>query len=271
MDVGGPAHNPVICLQFLRVEEREMGSPYTGPEALKKGPLFIKKVDTNQEPKAPSQGECPANLPCPPDPASDTKETSKSSMSATSATIVTTEPMPQETGSEPKGFCESLGKKKSLGTIFLTVPGPHSPGPIQSPRPLKCPASPLAWPPKRVAPSMSSLNSLASSCFDLTDISFNIEYAPLCFILSKTTCVKNTFLNGEVDTNSHFSASSDLLQSGFMRGSMEYARNPGQGENEKVHSHCKTGAGLWLLWFLTTETLPAFPSVGCYGKLRMWK
>lgn len=181
MDVGGPAHNPVICLQFLRVEEREMGSPYTGPEALKKGPLFIKKVDTNQESKAPSQGECPANLSCPPDPASDTKETSKSSMSATSATIVTTEPMPQETGSEPKGkdhakgFCESLGKKKSSGTIFLTVPGSHSPGPIKSPRPLKCPASPLAWPPKRVAPSMSSLNSLASSCFDLTDISFNIE------------------------------------------------------------------------------------------------
>ncbi|XP_059018717.1 extended synaptotagmin-3 isoform X2 [Mustela lutreola] len=170
-----------LVLRFLRVEEREMGSPYTGPEALKKGPLFIKKVDTNQESKAPSQGECPANLSCPPDPASDTKETSKSSMSATSATIVTTEPMPQETGSEPKGkdhakgFCESLGKKKSSGTIFLTVPGSHSPGPIKSPRPLKCPASPLAWPPKRVAPSMSSLNSLASSCFDLTDISFNIE------------------------------------------------------------------------------------------------
>nr|XP_035948027.1 extended synaptotagmin-3 isoform X1 [Halichoerus grypus] len=170
-----------LVLRFLRVEEREMGSPYTGPEALKKGPLFIKKVDTNQDPKAPTQGECPANLPCPPDPASDTKETSKSTMTTTRATIVATEPTPQETGPEPKGkdgakgFCEPLGKKKSSATIFLTVPGPHSPGPIKSPRPMKCPASPLAWPPKRLAPSMSSLNSLASSCFDLTDISLNIE------------------------------------------------------------------------------------------------
>lgn len=34
-----------------------MGSPYTGPEALKKGPLFIKKVATDQGPKAPPQGE----------------------------------------------------------------------------------------------------------------------------------------------------------------------------------------------------------------------
>lgn len=207
MDVGGLPHNPVICLQFLRVEEREMGSPYTGPEALKKGPLFIKKVDTNQDPKVPSQGECPANLPSPPDPASDTKATSKSTMTTTSATIVATEPMPHETGPEPKGknsatgFCEPLGKKKSSATIFLTVPGPHSPGPIKSPRPMKCPASPLAWPPKRLAPSMSSLNSLASSCFDLTDISLNNEYAPLCLILSKMTCVKNTFLNRKVDTN----------------------------------------------------------------------
>uniref|UniRef100_A0A7N5JCC3 Extended synaptotagmin 3 n=1 Tax=Ailuropoda melanoleuca TaxID=9646 RepID=A0A7N5JCC3_AILME len=170
-----------LVLRFLRVEEREMGSPYTGPEALKKGPLFIKKVDTNQDPKVPSQGECPANFPSPPDPASDTKETSKSTMTTTSATIVATEPMPHETGPEPKGknsatgFCEPLGKKKSSATIFLTVPGPHSPGPIKSPRPMKCPASPLAWPPKRLAPSMSSLNSLASSCSDLTDISLNIE------------------------------------------------------------------------------------------------
>ncbi|XP_019293215.2 extended synaptotagmin-3 isoform X1 [Panthera pardus] len=170
-----------LVLRFLRVEEREMGSPYTGPEALKKGPLFVKKVDTNQDPKAPSQGGGPENLPCPPDPVSDTKEVSKSTMTTTSATTVATEPTPQETGPEPKGkdsakgFCEPTGKKKSAATIFLTVPGPHSPGPIKSPRPMKCPVSPFAWPPKRLAPSMSSLNSLASSCFDLTDISLNTE------------------------------------------------------------------------------------------------
>lgn len=191
MDVGASAGNPVICLQFLRVEEREMGSPYTGPEALKKGPLLVKKVDTNQDPKAPSQGAGPENLPCPADPVSDTKEASESTMTTTSATAVATEPTPQETGPEPKGkdsakgFCVPPGKKKSSATIFLTVPGPLSPGPIKSPRPMKCPASPFAWPPKRLAPSMSSLNSLASSCFDLTDISLDVEYAPLCFTFSK--------------------------------------------------------------------------------------
>uniref|UniRef100_A0A673TKX3 Extended synaptotagmin-3 n=1 Tax=Suricata suricatta TaxID=37032 RepID=A0A673TKX3_SURSU len=170
-----------LVLRFLRVEEREMGSPYTGPEALKKGPLLIKKVDTSQDPKAPSQGQGPENLPCPLDPDSGPKEASKSTMTTTSATTVATEPTPQETGPEPKGkdtakgSCDSTGKKKSSTTIFLTVPGPHSPGPLKSPRPRKCPGSPFAWPPKRLAPSMSSLNSLASSCFDLTDTSLNTE------------------------------------------------------------------------------------------------
>ncbi|XP_058408218.1 extended synaptotagmin-3 isoform X1 [Diceros bicornis minor] len=169
-----------LVLRFLRVEERELGSPYTGHEALKKGPLFIKKVATNQGPKAPPQGEGPTDLPCPPDPASDIKEASKSTTTTTSATTAATEPMPQETGPEPKGkdsakgFCEPMGEKSSA-TSFLTVPGSHSPGPIKSPRPMKCPASLFAWPPKRLAPSMSSLNSLASSCFDLTDISLNTE------------------------------------------------------------------------------------------------
>ncbi|XP_008150942.2 extended synaptotagmin-3 [Eptesicus fuscus] len=167
-----------LVLRFLRVEEREMGSPYTGPEALKKGPLFVKKVATNQGPKDPPQGEGPADLPCPPDPASATKEAAKSTTAATSAT---TEPTPQATGPEPKGkdsakgFCEPMGEKRSSASIFLTVPGPHSPGPIKSPRPMKCSASPFAWPPAGLAPSMSSLNSLATSCFDLTDISLNIE------------------------------------------------------------------------------------------------
>ncbi|XP_017379167.1 extended synaptotagmin-3 isoform X2 [Cebus imitator] len=170
-----------LVLRFLRVEERELGSPYTGPEALKKGPLLIKKVATNQGPKAPPQEEGPTDLPCPPDSASETKDTTKSTTTTTSATTVATEPTPQEIGPEPKGkdsakrFCEPMGQKKSSTTIFLTVPGPHSPGPIKSPRPMKCPSSPFAWPPKRLAPSMSSLNSLASSCFDLADISLNIE------------------------------------------------------------------------------------------------
>ncbi|XP_035134601.1 extended synaptotagmin-3 isoform X2 [Callithrix jacchus] len=173
-----------LVLRFLRVEERELGSPYTGPEALKKGPLLIKKVATNQSPKAPPQEEGPTDLPCPPDSASETKDTTKSTTTTTSATTaatIATEPTPQEIGPEPKGkdnakrFCEPMGQKKSSTTIFLTVPGPHSPGPIKSPRPMKCPSSPFAWPPKRLAPSMSSLNSLASSCFDLADISLNIE------------------------------------------------------------------------------------------------
>uniref|UniRef100_A0A8D1NFI9 Extended synaptotagmin-3 n=1 Tax=Sus scrofa TaxID=9823 RepID=A0A8D1NFI9_PIG len=169
-----------LVLRFLRMEERELRSPYTGPEALKKGPLFVKKMATNQDPRAPPQ-EGPADLPCPSDPASDTKQASKSTTATTAATTAATKPTPQEMGPEPKGkdsargFCEPMGEKKSLATIFLTVPGPHSPGPIKSPRPMKCPASPFAWPPQRLAPSMSSLNSLASSCFDLTDSSLNIE------------------------------------------------------------------------------------------------
>ncbi|XP_012372960.1 extended synaptotagmin-3 [Octodon degus] len=166
-----------LVLRFLRIEDRELGSPYTGPEVLKKGPLFIKKVATDHSPQAPHQGEGPADLLCPPDPVTDTMDASKSTLPTTTAA----NPVTQETEPEPKGkdsakgFCEPMGKKKSSATIFLTVPGPHSPGPIKSPRPIKPPASPFAWPPKGLVPSMSSLNSLASSCFDLTDITFNTE------------------------------------------------------------------------------------------------
>lgn len=201
-----------------------MGSPYTGPEALKKGPLFIKKVDTNQGPKAPPQGEGPADLPCPPDSASDTKEASKSTTTATSATTAACEPTPHEPGPEPKGkdsakgFCKPTGEKKSSDTNFLTVPGSHSPGPIKSPRPMKCPASPFVWPPARLAPRFSSLNSLASSCFDLTDVSLDTEYAPLCLIFSKTTYMKNNSLDGKVGLNLLFCASSSVSQNGFLRG-----------------------------------------------------
>uniref|UniRef100_A0A8C0A3F2 Extended synaptotagmin-3 n=1 Tax=Bos mutus grunniens TaxID=30521 RepID=A0A8C0A3F2_BOSMU len=157
-----------LVLRFLHLEERELGSPYTGPEALKKGPLFIKKVTANQDPRAPPQGEGLTD----PDPASEIKRATKNT---TSATITATKPMLEETGPEPKGKDSAPMGKKSLATIYLAVPGPHSPGPIKSPRPMKCPASPFTWPPKGLAPSMSSLNSLASSCFDLTDISLNIE------------------------------------------------------------------------------------------------
>ncbi|XP_060005744.1 extended synaptotagmin-3 isoform X2 [Lagenorhynchus albirostris] len=168
-----------LHLKFLHLEERELGSPYTGPEALKKGPLLIKKAATNQGSRAPPQGEGPADLPCPPDPASDIKQASKSTTATTSATIAATKPSLQEMGPEPKGkdrargFCAPKGEKTSVSTIFLAVPGPHSPGPIKSP--MKCPSSLFAQPPKRLAPSMSSLNSLASSCFDLTDVSLNTE------------------------------------------------------------------------------------------------
>ncbi|XP_066889803.1 extended synaptotagmin-3 isoform X4 [Kogia breviceps] len=167
--------------KFLHLEERELGSPCTGPEALKKGPLLIKKVATNQGPRVPPQGEGPADLPCPPDPASDIKQASKSTTATTSATTAATKPSLQEMGPEPKGkdrargFCAPMGEKKSVSTIFLAVPGPHCLGHIKSPGPMKRPASLFTWLPKRPAPSMSSLSSLASSCFDLTDISLNTE------------------------------------------------------------------------------------------------
>ncbi|XP_062070112.1 extended synaptotagmin-3 [Lepus europaeus] len=170
-----------LVLRFLCVEERELGSPYTGPEALKKGPLFIKKVATSQGPEAPCHEEGPADLPPPLDSAPATQEVSETTPAASSTSTAATQPLPQEKGPGPKGkdsakgFCEPLGEKRSPATIFLTVPGPHSPGPIKSPRPVKGPASPFVWPPKRLAPSMASLSSLASSCFDLTDVSLNTE------------------------------------------------------------------------------------------------
>ncbi|XP_058151020.1 extended synaptotagmin-3 [Dasypus novemcinctus] len=169
-----------LVLRFLHMEERELGSPYTGSEALKKGPLLIKKVAANQGPKDPPQGEDPTDMACPPDSASDTQEAPKSTVTTTSATTAATKPRPQEAGPGPRGkdtargLCEPTGEK-SAATMFLTVPGSHSPGPIRSPRPRRCSASPFAWPPQRLAPSMTSLNSLAASCFDLTDISLNTE------------------------------------------------------------------------------------------------
>ncbi|KAM6222469.1 extended synaptotagmin-3 [Rhynchocyon petersi] len=165
-----------LVLRFLCMEERELGSPYTGHEALKKGPLLIKKLDTNDYPKASPQGQCPEDVPCPPSghTACDI-ETSKNTTTTTSATTVSTKPTPQQPGPYPKGknsakgFCEPVGEKRSSATSFLTVPGPYSPRTAKSPRPLKCPASPFAWPPQGLAPSMYSLSSLASSSFDLTD------------------------------------------------------------------------------------------------------
>ncbi|GAB1294565.1 Extended synaptotagmin-3 [Apodemus speciosus] len=172
-----------LVLRFLRVEGRELGSPYTGPDALKKGPLFVKKVATNQGCKAPPLKEDLGDVTNTSDPASFIKGISKSTDNISVATTAPEpKPEPQETGLEPKGkdsakgLCESPGKKKiPATTTFLTVPGPHSPGPIKSPRPMSRPAFPFAWPLTRVAPSMSSLNSLASSCFDLTDVSLNTE------------------------------------------------------------------------------------------------
>ncbi|MEJ1285691.1 extended synaptotagmin-like protein 3 [Cricetulus griseus] len=224
--------NPVICFQFLRVEERELGSPYTGPDAVKKGPLFIKKVATNQDHKTPSQGEGPADVTSASDLASDIKGASKST-DTSSATTKATEPEPQETGLEPKGkdsakgLCEPVGKKRIPATIFLTVPGPHSPGPIKSPRPMSRPAFPFVWPPTRLAPSMSSLNSLASSCFDLTDVSLNIVYASLCLIFSNITCMESRSLDGGVDRNLQTCTSPGFSQHVFTRAAWTNRKNMG--------------------------------------------
>ena len=123
-------NNLLICHQFLRVEGRELGSPYTGPDALKKGPLFIKKVATNQGCKAPPLNEGLADVTSTSNPASYIKGASKS-IDNISAATTDPEPMPepQGPGPEPKGkdsargLCESPGKKKNPATTFLTVPG----------------------------------------------------------------------------------------------------------------------------------------------------
>ncbi|XP_055978067.1 extended synaptotagmin-3 [Sorex fumeus] len=161
-----------LVLRFLRVEERELGSPYTGPDAQKKGPLFIKKVPTQQGPEAAHAGP-----PCPPTPAPAVSEEAPESTPAATATPVQG---PPETHPEPKGKDSAKGTRAPQGekrnsAVFLTVPGPHSPGPIKSPRPLPNPAFPFAWPAQRQAPSMASLSSLASSCFDLTSDSLHLQ------------------------------------------------------------------------------------------------
>ncbi|XP_054984225.1 extended synaptotagmin-3 [Sorex araneus] len=167
-----------LVLRFLRVEERELGSPYTGPDAQKKGPLFIKKVPTQQGPEAAPSGQAQAGPPCPPTPAPAVSE--EAPESTPTATAVPAQGH-QETHPEPKGKDSAKGtrapqgEKRSSATIFLTVPGPHSPGPIKSPRPMPNPAFPFAWPPQRLAPSMASLSSLASSCFDLTSDSLHLQ------------------------------------------------------------------------------------------------
>ncbi|XP_058513106.1 extended synaptotagmin-3 [Ochotona princeps] len=160
-----------LVLRFLRMEERELGSPYTGPEALKKGPLLVKKVEAERSPAAPWQQGGPAHppqalAPAPP----GTQDTSKIPTATSSPSAAAASPVPNDGA---RGLREPAGE--SSATIFLTVPGPHSPGPIKSPRPTKRPASPFAWPPQRLAPSVASLSSLASSCFDLTDVSPSAE------------------------------------------------------------------------------------------------
>ncbi|KAM4821249.1 extended synaptotagmin-3 [Thomomys bottae] len=158
-----------LVLRFLRVEEREPGSPDTGPDALKKGPPCARKVAPTPCPTAPHQKEGRADEPRLADPASVTKGAPQNLTTAR-------EPVPQQAGPEPTGKdstrrpCGSTGEK-STAPIFLTVPGPHSPGPIKSPRPPRRSTSPLAW----LDPSMSLLTSLASSSFDLAGDSHPAE------------------------------------------------------------------------------------------------
>lgn len=169
-----PLNQFVICLQFLRVEERELGSPYTGPEAQKKGPLFVKKVPTQEDQETTHPGKGGADPLCPPAAAFAAGE------EASERTPTTTAPGPQETSLEkPQGKGSAKGlqvpqEEKSSATIFLTVPGPHSPGPIKSPRPVQGPAAPFVWPPHGLASSVASLNSL-TSCFDLTSHNLRFE------------------------------------------------------------------------------------------------
>ncbi|XP_040860235.1 extended synaptotagmin-3 isoform X2 [Ochotona curzoniae] len=158
-----------LVLRFLRMEERESGSPRTGPEALKKGPLFVKKVEAEHSPTAPWQEGGPARppqalAPAPP----GTKHVPRIPTATSNSSAAATPPVPRGPAGKDgaRGVSGPTGEKSSA-TTFLTVPGPHSPGPIKSPRPTERPASPFVWPPKRLAPSVASLSSLASSCFDL--------------------------------------------------------------------------------------------------------
>ncbi|XP_043853610.1 extended synaptotagmin-3 [Dromiciops gliroides] len=161
-----------VVLRFLHVEDREPGTPYTGPEVLKKGPVFIKRSEVNKESQSPSQ-EHESTLPL-------QSQTSENSNTKQANTNPSAKLIPQEKVSESKGKDSDSGPQEQMGnksrtTMFLTVPGPHSPGPIKSPRPMKHHATPFSWPHKKMSPSLSSLNSMASSCFDMTGSSLTVD------------------------------------------------------------------------------------------------
>ncbi|XP_027700977.1 extended synaptotagmin-3 [Vombatus ursinus] len=170
------------CARFLHMEDREPGTPYTGPEVLKKGPMFIKRSEINQEPKAPSQ-EHDSTLPL-------QSQTSRTCDTNQAYKNTPTKLIPQEKGPEFKGKGSESGPPEQMGnksttTMFLTVPGSHSPGPIKSPRPMKGHVTPFSWPHKKMSPSLSSLNSMASSCFDVTGSSLTVDTDGNCHPLGE--------------------------------------------------------------------------------------
>ncbi|XP_044522614.1 extended synaptotagmin-3 [Gracilinanus agilis] len=166
-----------LVLRFLHMEDREPGTPYTGPEVLKKGPMFVKRTEIKQEVKTPTQ-EHDSTLPL-------QSQTSGTSDAQPTDKTTSVKLIPLEKGPEPKAQGSDSSpqeqvENKSKRTMFLTVPGSHSPGPIKSPRPMKSHATPFSWPHKKMSPSLSSLSSVASSCFDMTENSLAFETDGSC-------------------------------------------------------------------------------------------
>ncbi|XP_038608258.1 extended synaptotagmin-3 [Tachyglossus aculeatus] len=145
-----------LVLRVLQTEEGESGSPSTGPEAPKEGPVLLKGSGVCRDPKGRA---CPPREPPAPAPPAPT--------------------VPAAKGAQRPGEAEAVGPADEPGPRtqprFLAVPRPSQP--LQSPRPLRPPGTARA--PRPAPPSLGSLGSLASSCFELSDDNLDGQLADL--------------------------------------------------------------------------------------------
>ncbi|XP_042521687.1 extended synaptotagmin-3 [Dipodomys spectabilis] len=154
-----------LVLRFLRPEPREPWSPREGPDAPEEAAAAPRPAAEHADALCPPRPA--AGTPPHPGPAADGTSPRSSPVAKGSPP----HPGPAAKGSPPHPgpACAPAGRK-GAGLVLLAVPGPHSPGPIKSPRP-EARAPP--WPGPLASSLGSSLGSLASSLassrFDLPD------------------------------------------------------------------------------------------------------
>uniref|UniRef100_A0A6I8NGS0 Extended synaptotagmin-3 n=1 Tax=Ornithorhynchus anatinus TaxID=9258 RepID=A0A6I8NGS0_ORNAN len=167
-----------LVVRLLQTEEREPGSPYTGPEALKEGPVPLEGSGGGRDPE--DRARPPPETPAAPAAAEEARRPSREAAAG-----------PADQSPPPR---------------FLAVPCP--PRPLKSPRPPRPPGAPPAGAPLPSDPGLGSLGSLGSSCFELSDgdlddrppdlpsgatlgeVQLSVRYAPLrrCLVVLVCGC-----------------------------------------------------------------------------------